>query len=131
MKDQSNRSRNPGRLYRDTENGLIAGVCAGVADYFGVPVNTVRIVTFIIGLVYSVPVLIFYFGAAWLLPAKPRNLYRDPDDERFWRAYRRSPLDTLGETKRKFRDLERKLRRMESYVTSRKFDLDREFKNMK
>ena len=79
----------------------------------------------------SLPMLIFYAAAAWLLPARPRDLYRDPDEELFWRSFRRSPRDTLGETRRKFRELERKLRRLEAYVTSRKFDLDREFRNMK
>jgi phage shock protein PspC (stress-responsive transcriptional regulator) len=23
-------------LYRDVENGMLAGVCAGIADYFGI-----------------------------------------------------------------------------------------------
>ncbi|MDD4185015.1 MAG: PspC domain-containing protein [Candidatus Izemoplasmatales bacterium] len=31
------------RLYRDTENGKIAGVCAGLADYFDVDVTLIRV----------------------------------------------------------------------------------------
>ena len=80
MNRNSNRGRSPNRLYRDTENGVISGVCAGIADYFGVPVNSIRIATVVVGLIYSVPILIFYFAAAWLLPIKPGNLYRDGDD---------------------------------------------------
>lgn len=30
------------RFYRDTENRKIAGVCAGIADYFSWDVNVVR-----------------------------------------------------------------------------------------
>jgi len=131
MTKPMNSSRSPNRLYRDPDKGMVAGVCAGIADYFGVSVNLVRVVTVVVGLVYSLPMLIFYAAAAWLLPARPRDLYRDPDEELFWRSFRRSPRDTLGETRRKFRELERKLRRLEAYVTSRKFDLDREFRNMK
>lgn len=131
MRRPESQLSNPNRLYRDTENKLIAGVCAGVADYFEVSVNVVRVIYFIFGLIYSVPAIIIYVLAAWWLPEKPLDLYRDQDDEDFWRSYRRSPRDTLGETKRKLRDLERKLRRLESYVTSKRFGLDREFRDMK
>jgi phage shock protein C len=31
------------RLYRDTNNGKIAGVCAGLADYFDVDVTLIRV----------------------------------------------------------------------------------------
>ena len=27
--------KNPHRLFRDKENAVLAGVCAGIADYFG------------------------------------------------------------------------------------------------
>ena len=32
-------SRNPIRLYRDTERGKVAGVCAGLANYFDIRVK--------------------------------------------------------------------------------------------
>jgi len=32
------------RLYRDTENGKIFGVCAGLADYFDIDVTLVRVI---------------------------------------------------------------------------------------
>lgn len=32
------------KLYRDTENGKIFGVCAGLADYFDVDVTIVRVI---------------------------------------------------------------------------------------
>ena len=35
-------SPNPRRLYRDVEHGVIAGVCAGIADYFGISVRALR-----------------------------------------------------------------------------------------
>ncbi|MEN8179734.1 MAG: envelope stress response membrane protein PspC [Pseudomonadota bacterium] len=131
MKYPISQISNPNHLYRDTHNEVFAGVCAGIADYFDVPVNVVRVVTVAIGLIYSLPTLIIYVLAAWLLPEKPDDLYKDQNNEEFWRSYRRSPRDTLGETKRKFRELERKLRRLESYVTSKRFGLDRDFRDMK
>ena len=31
------------RLYRDPEHGLLAGVCAGIADYLAIDVTLVRV----------------------------------------------------------------------------------------
>ena len=35
------------RLYRDPKRGWIAGVCAGLADYFGLAPGVVRVLTLI------------------------------------------------------------------------------------
>ncbi len=52
------------RLYRDTEQGWIAGVCAGIADYAGTDPALVRVFA-VIGLVFFfVPVLIAYVVCA-------------------------------------------------------------------
>ena len=37
--------RSGNSLYRDTENGRIAGVCAGIAEYFKIETWLVRILT--------------------------------------------------------------------------------------
>ncbi len=36
------------RLYRDTENGKISGVCAGLSDYFDLDVTVVRVIWLIL-----------------------------------------------------------------------------------
>jgi phage shock protein PspC (stress-responsive transcriptional regulator) len=36
-----------GRLCRSTDNRVIGGVCAGVADFFGLDIKLVRLVWFI------------------------------------------------------------------------------------
>lgn len=35
------------KLYRSSQNKMLAGVCAGVADFFGLDVKLVRLVWFI------------------------------------------------------------------------------------
>jgi phage shock protein PspC (stress-responsive transcriptional regulator) len=35
------------KLYRSSQNKMLAGVCAGVADFFGLDVNLVRLVWFL------------------------------------------------------------------------------------
>ena len=38
--------KNPHRLFRDRENAMLAGVCAGIAEYFGLNRKGVRLVIF-------------------------------------------------------------------------------------
>ena len=117
-------------LYRDTKNGKIAGVCAGIADYFSWDVTVVRIVTVVAAISFTVVTLALYIAAALFLDPKPQDLYEDPEEEEYWRRYRRSPRNTMSEARRRFRRLDKKLRKLEAYVTSRKFELDREFEKI-
>ena len=43
------------RLYRDTRRAWLAGVCAGIADYFGVSVGLVRFLTFLSAVFFTMP----------------------------------------------------------------------------
>lgn len=45
------------RLYRDTANGVIGGVCAGLADYLSIDVSVVRLIA----------ILFFLFGGGGLV----------------------------------------------------------------
>ena len=118
------------KLYRDTQNGKVAGVCAGIADYFSWDVTVVRILTVIAGLSFTLLTVCVYACGAIFLQPKPTNLYQTEEEEAYWRQYRKSPRNTMDATKRRFLDLEKKLRKLEAYMTSRKFDLDREFRKM-
>ncbi|MBK7128401.1 MAG: PspC domain-containing protein [Crocinitomicaceae bacterium] len=42
--DSSTRSNNEKRLYRDTENATLGGVCAGLSHYFNLDVSIVRLI---------------------------------------------------------------------------------------
>ena len=120
------------RLYRDRSNGMILGVCAGLSNYFGFDVTVTRLVAFL-GLIFVPPTaLLIYFGLVLLLPNKPdwereRESRRDAE---FQRAVRSAPAATLSSVRHRFRELEGRLRRLEQYVTSRRFNLDREFQEM-
>lgn len=117
-------------LYRDRKNGKIAGVCAGIADYFSWDVSIVRVVTVVAAISFPAVTLPLYAVGALFLNVKPSDLYEDEDEEAYWRRYRKSPRNTMGEARRRFRHLDKKLRKMEAYVTSRKFNLDREFEKL-
>ena len=118
------------RLWRDTDRGIIAGVCAGIAGYLGVEPIVVRLVA-VLGLVFFFPpTIVTYVILALVLRPKPPTLYASPDEEAFWRGVGTAPADTLHSLKRKFADLEARLGQMESQVTSGDFDLHRKFRDL-
>ena len=118
------------RLWRDTDRGIIAGVCAGIAGYIGVEPIVVRLVA-VLGLVFFFPpTIVAYVILALVLRPKPPALYASPDEEAFWRGVGTAPADTLHSLKRKFADLEARLGQMESQVVSGDFELHRRFRDL-
>lgn len=121
----------PRRMYRDRRRGVLTGVCAGVADYFGFSLTGTRIATVIAALPLFPWVIGGYVVLALVLPPRPEEpMYRDSDEEAFWRSVRKSPISTLSQVRHKFRELEVKTQRLERYVTSKHFRLDRDFRDL-
>jgi phage shock protein C len=118
------------RLWRDTDRGIVAGVCAGIADYLGIEPIIVRLGAVVGLVVFFVPTIIGYVILAVALRPKPPALYESRDEEAFWRGVNTAPADTFQSLRHKFRDLEDRLRQMESQVTSNDFELHRKFRDL-
>lgn len=120
--------RNPHRLFRDRENGMLAGVCAGIAEYFGLNRKGVRLVTVLLMLFppFFAFVVISYVILAIVLPAKPADLYESKEQAEFWRGVSTAPSDVFGALSHRFKELNLRLERMEAFVTSKEFEIDRE-----
>ena len=118
------------RLWRDTDRGILAGVCAGIADYIGVEPIVVRIVAFVGLIFFLIPTIAAYAILSVVLRPKPPALYESRDEEAFWRGVNTAPADTFQSLRHKFRDLEDRLRQMESQVTSNDFELHRKFRDL-
>lgn len=115
------------KLYRDSEHAILAGVCAGLAEKHGLPRLVVRLIAVLLLFTpLNFAVVIAYIVAAFAVPRKPADLYRSPEEETFWRSVNRAPSDTFGTMRHRYRELEQRLRRMEAYITSSEFELDRE-----
>ena len=56
------------RIYRDINNGMISGVCAGLANYLSVDAVWVRAAAVAGLFILSVPVLMAYIAATFLFP---------------------------------------------------------------
>lgn len=54
------------RLTRRTDDRMVAGVCSGVADYLGVDVTLVRLLT-VVAAIFSVGAVAVAYIAAWIL----------------------------------------------------------------
>ena len=118
------------KFYRNRDRAMVAGVCAGLADYFGFNLKVTRVLA-VISLFMAMPfTLLAYFGTVFLVPAAP-DMSRQPDvDPEFRKAVRSDPAQTLSDVRRRFQSLDSRLARLERYVTSPRFDLDQEFKNL-
>ena len=118
------------RFYRNSDRARVAGVCAGVADYFGFNLTATRCLA-VLSLLMAAPVtLIVYFATVLLVPSAPDTASQSDVDPRFRQALRSSPAQTLGDVKRRYQSLDSRLARLERYVTSPKFDLDQEFRRL-
>ena len=131
-------------LLRDDTNGKIAGVCAGIADYFGWELWLVRIITvsaFFLGAGGFVFVL---YIAAWVvLEKKSKAQFKQNDTvsaapvnerpvevkTRVWQRGE-APKDALQHLTNVFNGMEGRLRDMERHVTSARFQLNREFNQL-
>ncbi len=64
----------PKKLYKDSDNKIIAGVCSGLAVYFEIDPTLMRIIVLALVLFTGiVPGLIFYVIAAVIMPEKETN----------------------------------------------------------
>lgn len=72
-------------LYRDRENGIFLGVCAGIGEYFDLRVKVLRIITVIALLLFFWPVAIIYLIAGLLLRDRPLQYRGRTREEQFWR----------------------------------------------
>lgn len=142
----------PRRLYRDPTRARIVGVCAGIARYYSVEPWVVRCIA-ITGLIFF-PTLVFpAYWIAYVVMDKPPNPDEDPAHRR--RRQRRprrraarererepdrwsdtspapelgprlSPRNSLRNVKADLTEVELRLRRMETHVTSGRYELQRE-----
>jgi len=120
------------RFYRDKRHGKVMGICAGIADYTGMDVSLVRIGMVAMLFLSSGSIIPVYLIAGWLAPVKPRELdYTDREDAQFWQGVRASPARTARDIRSRFRDLDRRLADIESYVTTENRSLAREIEQLR
>jgi phage shock protein C len=121
------------RFYLDKQNAKWSGVCAGIADYTGMDVTLVRIGVVLLTVLGGFPwTLIAYWIVAAMAPKKPLELYeQNPEDRKFWQGVRANPRRTARDVRSRFRDIDRRLADVETYVTSSNSRLAREIEQLR
>jgi len=113
----------PARLYR-ARNGVVFGVCRGVADWREISVGWVRLAV-IVCQIFFWPTFLFYILAALLMKPAPVLPLRTEEDVDFYRTYTDSRRMALHRLKRTYDSLDRRIRRMETIVTAKDYDWER------
>jgi len=127
----------PRRLYRDPKREKIGGVCAGIARYYGVEAWVVRCIA-VTGLLFFPTIVFPAYWIAYFVMDKPPGPDAEPkrDRGRRGRHDHRSPAPELGprfspryslrNVQADLTEVELRLRRMETHVTSGQYELQRE-----
>ena len=114
-----------GGLHR-SRNGMILGVCRGLAEYFDLSVFWVRVAAIILFLITGFwPTGILYFVAAFIMKPEPVIPIENDDEQEFYESYVRSKEMAMDRIKRRYENLERRIQRMEHTVTKPEFDWEK------
>ncbi len=155
-------------LYRIKSQGRIGGVCAGLADYFGVETWLVRIVTVSTFLLLAPPFVFVGYIALWfILEDKSKQSQSSTSSHKGFvngqntkasgsaygysgKGYRNESFDgshkvevkskvwqsgvpprqAFMDIKQRYESTETKLQKLESYVTSKEFQLNRDINRL-
>ena len=107
------------KFYKDKRHGKVMGVCAGIADYTGVDVTLVRIMFIFSVFMSGGSTIPLYFIAGFIADDRPDSFsMRDEEERKFWQGVRASPRKSAKQIHAQFRDIDRRLADIESFVTS-------------
>ena len=116
-------------IYR-SRNGVILGVCRGIAQYFDFSVFWVR--------VFAIAMLLFtcfwpgigiYFLAALIMKPEPVIPIHTEEEKEFYDSYTQSRHGASQRLRRKYENLKRRIQRLEDIVTSPEFEWEDRFRS--
>ena len=112
-------------LYRSRQ-GIIFGVCQGVADYLDVSIFWTRVIAVLLLFFTGIWLILgLYILAALLMKPAPVVPFQSAEDAEFYNSYTSSRSMALHRLKRTFDNLDRRIQRIESIVTARDYDWER------
>ena len=138
----------PRGFYRSADRAVLGGVCAGIADHFGFNLRVLRLLAIIAFFVAMPMAVIVYLAIVFLIPAREAaaSYERPANKERTCRKDRRrarkqareeskaraqaAPSAAAAVVRDRCRSLDGRLAKLEKYITSSRYQLDQEFKNL-
>lgn len=127
---------NKKRLYRNPENAKLAGVCAGIAEYFDIEVWLVRLLV-VSAFLFTAGFFVFiaYLVAYFTLDEMPENQQWQQNPykkhkikNKAWQTGN-SAQKILKNISIELDGMQKNIEQMEDYVTSLKYKIKREFSN--
>ncbi|RDE22722.1 envelope stress response membrane protein PspC [Motiliproteus coralliicola] len=122
-------------LYRNPERGMLAGICAGLADYFDIPLWAARLIAISLFIFVTQLFVIAYIAGYFLLAKRPRRTEQSEGaygqkEEHHLFQYQKPAAQRLKDIHQRMQEIDRKLRRMEGYVTSKRYQFQREINDL-
>lgn len=125
------------QLYRDPSNAKLTGVCAGIANYFGLEIWLVRILVVSAALLGgSFLVVVAYLAFSLMLEKQPyeyqetiKTKQEHKIKSKAWQAGQ-TPESLLNNIEKELGRADRGVRTIEAYVTSESFKINREFSKL-
>ncbi len=112
------KTRGPFRSNR----GIIFGVARGLAEYFGWPVGLTRLILALATVfLFFWPTIILYLAAALLMSPAPEGALGSQEDRDIWLQAQLDPDSAMDQLAKRAGAVEKRLRRLEDYVTSKEF----------
>ena len=112
-------------LYR-SRNGVILGVCRGIAEYLDFSVFWMRAIALALLVCSGIwPMVGLYILVALLMKSEPVLPLQTEEEQEFYNSYASSRSMALHRLKRTFDNLDRRIRRMENMVTTREYNWER------
>jgi len=118
-----------GKFYLDKENAWISGVCAGIARHREWDITWVRVGFILGGMFWPLIFVPAYIAAAYFcdpLPTEDLDLDLRAMEEAAKPARPGSARKKFASARDRYERLEERLRALESVVTSKAFQMDRE-----
>jgi phage shock protein C len=116
-------------IYR-ARNGVFLGVCKGIAEYFDLSVFWVRLALVVVFIFSGFwPVIGVYLVAAFFMKPKPVKPIESEEEREFYDSYVHSPKTAAQRLRKKYDDLERRIRGMEDKVTGREYEWERRYRS--
>jgi phage shock protein C len=114
-------------LYRSRQ-GVVFGVCRGLAEYFDFSVFWARAIALILLFVTGLwPVAGLYILAALLMKPEPVIPIENEAEQEFYNSYTHSRHGATQRLKRRYESLERRIRRMEHIVTTPEYNWEKRY----
>ncbi len=104
------------------KDGVIFGVAKGLADHYGWSVGLVRLILALATVfLFFWPTIILYLVAALVMSPSPEGHLDTPEERDIWLQTQLDPEAALDQLNRRAGSVEKRLRRLEDFVTSKDY----------